>query len=105
MAINTPLSRFNESNEHYTLFQLLSHKDLKGTVEKLAQFLGRSLSEDDIAKVVDHCTFANMKKNPMTSPDSITKHKIAKRENKPEEQLMEENKLNKSAKSFMRKGE
>ena len=88
-----------------TLFQLLSPKDLKCTVEKLAQFLGRPLIEDDIAKVVDHCTFANMKKNPMTSPDSIAKdkwEKIAKRENKSAEQLMEENK---SAQSFMRKGE
>ena len=80
-------------------------KDLKGTVENIAQFLERSLSDDVIDKVVDHCTFANMKKNPMASVDSILKEEMemgARRENKSVEQLIEESKL---ARPFMRKGE
>ena len=55
------------------LFGLFSScfQDLKGSVEQVAKFLGYSFSDDVINAIVDHCTFANMKKNPMCNPDSI----------------------------------
>ena len=83
-------------------------KDLKGAVVKIAQFLERSLSDDAINKIVDHCTFDNMKQNPKASPDSIMMEQrqleanMAKRENKSAEQLTKQNKF---ARPFMRKGE
>ncbi|XP_072041099.1 sulfotransferase 1C4-like [Amphiura filiformis] len=46
-------------------------KDLKGTVERIADFLGYTFSDDVIDRIVSHCTFGNMKANPMTNPDTL----------------------------------
>ncbi|XP_072041911.1 sulfotransferase 1C1-like [Amphiura filiformis] len=46
-------------------------KDLKGTVERIADFLGYTFSDDVIGRIVSHCTFGNMKANPMTNPDTL----------------------------------
>ena len=35
--------------------------DMAGEVNKLMQFLGLTLSEDQLAKVFDHCSFNSMK--------------------------------------------
>lgn len=42
-------------------------KDLKGSVQKLSCFLGKSLSEDVIEKIARHCVFQNMKQNKMSN--------------------------------------
>ncbi|XP_016141590.1 sulfotransferase family cytosolic 2B member 1-like [Sinocyclocheilus grahami] len=41
--------------------------DLKGSVEKMAKFLGKSLSQDVMEKIADHCVFKNMKQNKMSN--------------------------------------
>ncbi|XP_059386311.1 sulfotransferase 2B1-like [Carassius carassius] len=41
--------------------------DLKGSVEKIAKFLGKSLSSDVTEKIADHCVFKNMKQNKMSN--------------------------------------
>ncbi|XP_042590814.1 sulfotransferase 2B1-like [Cyprinus carpio] len=41
--------------------------DLKGSVEKIAKFLGKSLSQDVMEKIADHCVFKNMKQNKMSN--------------------------------------
>ncbi|RXN31276.1 sulfotransferase family cytosolic 2B member 1-like protein [Labeo rohita] len=41
--------------------------DLKGSVEKIAKFLGKSLSADVTEKIADHCVFKNMKQNQMSN--------------------------------------
>ncbi|XP_023227898.1 estrogen sulfotransferase-like [Centruroides sculpturatus] len=39
-------------------------RDMKGCIEKIATFLGKSLSEDEINRIKDHCCFINMSQNP-----------------------------------------
>ncbi|MBN3310789.1 sulfotransferase family 2, cytosolic sulfotransferase 2 [Amia ocellicauda] len=41
--------------------------DLKESVSKLANFLGKSLSPELIGKIAEHCTFKNMKQNNMSN--------------------------------------
>ncbi|XP_065113743.2 sulfotransferase 2B1-like [Paramisgurnus dabryanus] len=41
--------------------------DLKASVEKIAQFLGKSLSAEVIEKIADQCVFKNMKQNKMSN--------------------------------------
>ena len=38
-------------------------QDLRGGIEKVAQFLGKSLSENQLEKLVQHLTFENLSKN------------------------------------------
>ena len=46
-------------------------QDLRGTVVKISKFLGKDLSAEKLDAITDHCTFDNMKKNPMTHPGGI----------------------------------
>ncbi|XP_041938829.1 sulfotransferase family 2, cytosolic sulfotransferase 2 [Alosa sapidissima] len=41
--------------------------DLKESVRKLSCFMGKSLSEEVIEKISDHCVFKNMKQNKMSN--------------------------------------
>ena len=43
--------------------------DMSGTVRKIAEFLNRELSEDDVKQICEHCSIENMKKNKMTNGD------------------------------------
>ncbi|XP_035669162.1 sulfotransferase family cytosolic 1B member 1-like [Branchiostoma floridae] len=58
-------------------------KDLRGHVVKIAEFLGRSLSVEQIDEVTANCTFAAMKDNQATnlSRDPVLKEKVFKRGN------------------------
>ena len=82
-------------------FVFLLLKDLKVIVQKVATFLGYAYSDDVINRIVDHCSFASMKKNPMTNPDYVMSFFIEQQSNKPETSP-EGNKQEKT--SFMRKG-
>lgn len=42
-------------------------QDLKASVHKLSSFLGKSLSQEIIEKIADHCVFKNMKQNKMSN--------------------------------------
>ncbi|XP_052468243.1 sulfotransferase 2B1-like [Carassius gibelio] len=41
--------------------------DLKGSVEKIAKFLGKSLSPEMMENITKHCVFKNMKQNKMSN--------------------------------------
>ncbi|MBN3314957.1 ST2B1 Sulfotransferase, partial [Atractosteus spatula] len=41
--------------------------DLKDSVSKISDFVGKSLSTELIEKIADHCTFKNMKQNKMSN--------------------------------------
>ncbi|XP_038065186.1 sulfotransferase 1C2-like [Patiria miniata] len=70
--------------EHYLYFWRKRHepnilllwfedmkRDLRGIVEQISQFLGKNLSAERLDAITEHCTFANMKKNPMANPDTL----------------------------------
>ncbi|XP_066521244.1 sulfotransferase 2B1-like isoform X2 [Hoplias malabaricus] len=42
-------------------------QDLKGSVSRIAQFLGKSLSEEVVEKIANSCVFQNMKQNKMSN--------------------------------------
>ncbi|XP_038065189.1 sulfotransferase 1A1-like isoform X2 [Patiria miniata] len=46
-------------------------RDLRGIVEQTSQFLGKNFSAETLDAITEHCTFANMKKNPMANQDSV----------------------------------
>ncbi|XP_078671028.1 sulfotransferase 1A1-like [Branchiostoma floridae x Branchiostoma belcheri] len=50
-------------------------RDLRGHVVKIANFLGKTLSEQRIDEVVANCTFSAMKENPATN---VTKNPVFK---------------------------
>lgn len=53
-------------------------KDLRSVVERMCRFLGKDLTEEQMASVVEHSTFRTMKQNPQanykTMPDSLLDH-------------------------------
>nr|XP_054767555.1 sulfotransferase 1C2A-like [Lytechinus pictus] len=68
-------------------------KDLTGAVRQIAEFMGKSPSDDVIAKIAEASTFKAMKNNPASNPDTLIMADI-------EQAGMEKPK----DKSFMRKG-
>ena len=61
-------------------------------MKQISEFLGYNHSDEMIDKITEHSTFASMKKNPMTNPDSLFP-KEARKDYDKNEQV-----------SFMRKG-
>jgi len=55
-------NRRNEPNVHFVTYEA-RHKDIKGAIKSLGSFLGKSLSEDELDKLIDHVSFDAMKKN------------------------------------------
>ncbi|XP_046447169.1 sulfotransferase 1 family member D1-like [Daphnia pulex] len=51
-----------DENVLYLFYEDLK-KDLRGGIERVAQFLGKSLSEDQLGKLTQHLTFENLSKN------------------------------------------
>lgn len=53
-------------------------QDLRSVVERMCRFLGKDLTEEQMASVVEHSTFRTMKQNPQanykTMPDSLLDH-------------------------------
>lgn len=84
-------------------------KDLKGAVKQIADFLGKVLSDDVIDVIADHCTFAKMKKNPCTNPDTLGFNNNNEGETTPDTLSFNNNEGETEKKttqqpSFMRKG-
>lgn len=52
----------NDANILFLQFEKLI-KDRRGTITKIADFLGRNLTDDEIDKVMEHTSIENMKKN------------------------------------------
>ncbi|XP_022109825.1 sulfotransferase 1A1-like isoform X2 [Acanthaster planci] len=46
-------------------------KDLKSAVQLTADFLERPVTQKDIQKIVEKCSFQNMKKDPTANPDMV----------------------------------
>lgn len=42
-------------------------KDVHIVIKKIAEFLGKSLSENDVCKIAEHCQFNKMKNNEMVN--------------------------------------
>lgn len=57
-------------------------------VRKVAAFVGKQVSEEEVLKIADHCSFGSMSKNP-----AVNNENIAASENEKSEGL-----------KFMRKG-
>ncbi|XP_029648302.1 sulfotransferase 1C4-like [Octopus sinensis] len=69
---------FTESwwhSRHNSNVKLIYYEDMKKnltkSVEELAKFLGRSLSHQNVDDIVKHCSFENMKTNPMTNHEDV----------------------------------
>lgn len=58
--------RRNDGNVLFLTYEGLQ-KDFKGELRKIAKFLGKPLTEEQVDQVTDHCSFASMSKNPMTN--------------------------------------
>ena len=58
------------------------NKDARGIVEKISRFLGKDLSPETLDAITEHCSFDNMKTNPMTSMDSLLLGKADERKEK-----------------------
>lgn len=58
--------RRNDSNLLFLKYEELV-KDLPNGVRKIAAFLGKSLSDDDISRICEHCSVDNMRTNNMVN--------------------------------------
>jgi len=54
-------------------------KDLASNVRDVAEFLGKSLSDEDVEKIVKHCSFDSMKDNPAITKvnSTVIRHHIS----------------------------
>ncbi|XP_072042000.1 sulfotransferase 1A1-like [Amphiura filiformis] len=85
----------HEANILFLKFEDMK-RDLKGVVQKTANFLGYEFTEDVIDGIVKHCSFENMKQNPQTNLDTVIKLVMKSRgKDTPDDE---------PAKSFMRTG-
>ncbi|KAL1138260.1 hypothetical protein AAG570_009949 [Ranatra chinensis] len=64
----------NEPNIQFLKYEDVK-KDVRGTIEKMADFLGKSLSEDDIISLMDHVSFKKMRNNPALNLEPLLKLK------------------------------
>ena len=53
----------------------LSFQDRRGTIQKIADFLGKSLTDEDIDKILEHTSIENMRKNGAVNMSYIEKHR------------------------------
>ena len=50
-------------------------KDRRGTIKKIADFLGKLLTDDDIDNILEHTSLENMRKNEAVNMSYIEKHR------------------------------
>uniref|UniRef100_F6X7M8 Sulfotransferase n=1 Tax=Monodelphis domestica TaxID=13616 RepID=F6X7M8_MONDO len=53
-------------------------KDIRGSIERIANFLGVHLSSAALEQVVDNCSFQKMKENPMSNFSQMSSQYVAK---------------------------
>ncbi|KAI4886706.1 hypothetical protein NFI96_021395 [Prochilodus magdalenae] len=56
----------DQDNIFYIAYEEMK-KDLKGSVSRISQFLGKSLSPEVVEKIADNCEFKNMKQHKMSN--------------------------------------
>lgn len=66
-------------------------QDLKSVIYKTADFLGKTVSENDVQKLLDHLSFSNMKGNSAVNYEKVV-------------EMSKKLKLSDEDGSFMRKG-
>lgn len=64
-----PRSYFPHAIQHIILF--CSLQDLPGTIRKVASFLGKNLTHEQIFKLVDYLDFDSFKKNPTVNGQDL----------------------------------
>jgi len=64
-------NRRHQSNILFITFEDMK-KDLRSVVKKTADFMGKTLSDTDTAKLLSHLSFESMKSNPYVNYDEIT---------------------------------
>ncbi|XP_076004594.1 amine sulfotransferase-like isoform X2 [Genypterus blacodes] len=69
--IKTWYSHKNDMNILFITYEEMI-KDLKSAVEKVSLFLGKELTDEQLASVVKHSTFNNMKKIPQASYEQVS---------------------------------
>ncbi|XP_055336682.1 sulfotransferase 1C4-like [Paramacrobiotus metropolitanus] len=60
----------NHSNIFFTTFERLL-KDFKGETQRLARFLGKEFTDEQLDTILFHCNFDAMKKNKLTNREAI----------------------------------
>jgi hypothetical protein len=68
-------SRRHEANVLFLFYEDLI-ADLRGSLVKLAEFLGKPLSEADLPKLLDHLHIKNFKNNPSINCQNLVDVKI-----------------------------
>lgn len=53
-----------------------SLKDLEGSIKKVAAFLQRDLTTEDVQRIAKHCSFDEMKKNPAVNHQWMNDRKL-----------------------------
>ncbi|KAF4518308.1 hypothetical protein B566_EDAN005877 [Ephemera danica] len=88
----------NEPNVLFLRFEELK-KDLRSVIERTASFLDKELSEADTAALLNHLSFASMKRNPAVNLEPVLQYrKTTLQTQMPAEQLN-------ALPDFIRKGE
>lgn len=60
---------FTLISNYYSSTILIFCQDLKAVIYKTANFLEKSLSEEQVTKLLDHLSFKKMKENPATNEE------------------------------------
>ncbi|XP_072031501.1 sulfotransferase 1C4-like [Amphiura filiformis] len=84
-------------------------RDLRDVIEQVSDFLGYSLTKNQIDAIFHHCSFDNMKSNPMVNPDFMfnSSYKQTLRDDRPTTVPAEDiqaEEISTAKYSFMRKG-
>lgn len=62
-------------------------QDLKSSIYKVAEYLGKTLDEGQVTKLLDHLSFEKMKKNPAVNREDfqklLKKHNLSPQTSKP----------------------
>uniref|UniRef100_A0A646QEH4 Amine sulfotransferase n=1 Tax=Hemiscolopendra marginata TaxID=943146 RepID=A0A646QEH4_9MYRI len=69
--------RRNEPNILFVTYEDMK-KDLSSVVRKTAEFLKKTVSDEEVATIVKLCSFENMKANPVVNKNFFQEEKVAK---------------------------
>jgi len=63
-------NRRHDDNICFLTYEKLT-RDFPGGIRKIAKFLGKDLTDEEVGKIAKHCGFDYMSKNPMTNYTSV----------------------------------